>query len=625
MKHIKYIVTSFLLIIGQFSYSQCSNCNANYPSATQSTTSNSLVTVSTCVYGGEYSNYNVTAGETYTWTTCGDSDFDTQLTLFSSGCGGTNLSYNDDDCGLQSTITWTATFTGTVTLLLSQYNCSNVSTCMTIQWACTTCGGGGGTPPANDDPCSAIALPVNSTCTNTTGTNVDATSSVGVPAPGCANYNGGDVWFTVTVPGSGNVQIDVSDAGGFTDGGMATYTGSCGSLSLLSCDDDGGTGLFPQIQETGLAPGSTVWVRVWEYGNDNFGDFNICATDAGASTANQDCNTATPICGTNAFSGNSSGGGIQELTASNQGCLSTEHESSWYTFTALTSGSISMTIAPATSDDYDFALWGPNPSCSPTSAPIRCSYAAGSDPSGSYNTGLGNGAVDNSEGVSGDNWVAPLNVVAGEVYVLLIDNFTASSNPFNLSWGGTASLDCTILPVNLLKFIAESKKNHNLLKWKTASEVNNDYYIIEKSFDGINYKQIGKVNANGNSSNVTEYDFKDKDINYDIVYYKLTQVDYNGEFENLGVVYISKEVDEISVFPNPASKELNFKFKNIDNQQYTIEYVDVTGRIVKEIIVKNNTNEVKSNVFSTLNNGFYLIKIIDSNGNIIKTSSIVKN
>ncbi|NRA13253.1 MAG: hypothetical protein HRT57_15005, partial [Crocinitomicaceae bacterium] len=131
----------FSLFSNQVS-AQCSNCNANYPAGTFATTSPALTTVNTCIYGGEYSNYSVTAGETYTWTTCGDASFDTQLTLTSGGCGGANLTYNDDDCGLQSTITWTATFTGTVTLLVSQYNCANVSLCMTVQWACTTCGAG---------------------------------------------------------------------------------------------------------------------------------------------------------------------------------------------------------------------------------------------------------------------------------------------------------------------------------------------------------------------------------------------------------------------------------------------------------------------------------------------------
>ncbi|MEA1873369.1 MAG: hypothetical protein U9N51_02930, partial [Bacteroidota bacterium] len=115
---------------------QCSNCNANYPSGTFSTTSSTLTTVSTCMYGGEYAYFNVTSGATYTWTTCGDSSFDTQLTLFSgSSCGGTSLAYNDDACSLQSTITWTATFTGTVTILVSEYYCNNYSACMTLQWS----------------------------------------------------------------------------------------------------------------------------------------------------------------------------------------------------------------------------------------------------------------------------------------------------------------------------------------------------------------------------------------------------------------------------------------------------------------------------------------------------------
>ncbi|UKN01503.1 PKD domain-containing protein [Paracrocinitomix mangrovi] len=125
------------------SVGQCSNFNAQFPSGTQSTTSNSLTTVTTCQYGGEYASYSVTAGETYTWTTCGDTDFDTQLTLWNTAHTIT-YAYNDDDCGLQSTITWTATFTGTVDVLLSQFSCNSNSTCMTVQWACTTCGLGGG-------------------------------------------------------------------------------------------------------------------------------------------------------------------------------------------------------------------------------------------------------------------------------------------------------------------------------------------------------------------------------------------------------------------------------------------------------------------------------------------------
>ena len=134
-------------------------------------------------------------------------------------------------------------------------------------------------PPGNDDPCSATALPVNAACAYTSGTNVGATASAGVPAPGCASYNGGDTWFSVVVPAGGDVTITADNNGGFTDGGMAAYSGACGALTLISCDDDGGPGLHGLLALTGQTPGATLFIRYWEFGNNVFGTFDICATD----------------------------------------------------------------------------------------------------------------------------------------------------------------------------------------------------------------------------------------------------------------------------------------------------------------------------------------------------------
>ena len=75
-------------------------------------------------------------------------------------------------------------------------------------------------PPANDDPCNATPLTVGATCNYTTATNAWATTTTGIPDPGCANYLGGDVWFSVVVPAGGILQID-TQTGGITDGGMA--------------------------------------------------------------------------------------------------------------------------------------------------------------------------------------------------------------------------------------------------------------------------------------------------------------------------------------------------------------------------------------------------------------------
>ncbi|OBX21499.1 MULTISPECIES: T9SS type A sorting domain-containing protein [Bizionia] len=134
------------------------------------------------------------------------------------------------------------------------------------------------TVPPNDNPCNAIPLTVNSSCSFATYTNEFATATSGVPAPGCGSYSGGDVWFTAVVPASGILIVD-TDTGVITDSGIAFYSGTCAGLTLIECDDDGSNnGFMSSITRTGLTPGQTIFIRVWEYGNDNNGTFDICAT-----------------------------------------------------------------------------------------------------------------------------------------------------------------------------------------------------------------------------------------------------------------------------------------------------------------------------------------------------------
>lgn len=145
--------------------------------------------------------------------------------------------------------------------------------------------------PANDEPCNAISVTASTSCTYQTFSNDNSTATVGPPDPGCANYLGADVWFQVTVPAGGALNFD-SQAGGITDGGMAIYTGTCGNLTLIDCDDDSSpNGLMPFISVGGLAPGSTVWIRFWEYGGNSTGTFGLCVVIPPPPPANDEpCN-----------------------------------------------------------------------------------------------------------------------------------------------------------------------------------------------------------------------------------------------------------------------------------------------------------------------------------------------
>ncbi|MDH6251891.1 gliding motility-associated-like protein [Chryseobacterium sp. H1D6B] len=146
-----------------------------------------------------------------------------------------------------------------------------------------------------------------------------------------------------------------------------------------------------------------------------------------------DCISAIPVCGNSNISYTPSGPGTILENLSNPGCLmQNEHFSVWYSFTVATTGTLAFTIdANVNSDDYDFAVYGPNITCAAMGPPIRCNYA-GSSPTG--NTGLELTPTGSSY------WEAALNVVAGETYYLIIDNFQSTANGFSLTWTGTASL-----------------------------------------------------------------------------------------------------------------------------------------------------------------------------------------
>jgi PKD repeat protein len=218
-------------------FSQCSNCNSNYPSALQTITPGQTLTVSTLIYGGEYSYYSVIAGVTYTWSTCGSTGFDTYLTLFQGGtCGsGTVLSYNDDACGLQSTIIWTATFTGTVTLLVSEYGCATNTTPMTLTWSAKGDSKGGnksgGGDCTNADPF----------CTGTTYTfpmNTGTTAESG-PNYACLCMVPDPVWYYLLIDNSGPISIGISSPSNDVDfvcwGPFTSPTAQCTAGLTANC------------------------------------------------------------------------------------------------------------------------------------------------------------------------------------------------------------------------------------------------------------------------------------------------------------------------------------------------------------------------------------------------------
>lgn len=177
--------------------------------------------------------------------------------------------------------------------------------------------------------------------------------------------------------------------------------------------------------------------------------------------ANNDCRDTRDrlVCGNQTFSDNSDGPGRNDFqsSANDQGCLSTgEHESAWYQIKIQTSGTLTFVIDPTSNDDYDFAVYGPNKTCEALGSPIRCSYALGQS-----NTGLSLTATDLSEGVPGDGFVRYLDVVEGETYFIIVDNFSTTNNGFTFQWGGSAELSAIKAEFNFTQSCNGVSMNNN--------------------------------------------------------------------------------------------------------------------------------------------------------------------
>ncbi len=439
------------------------------------------------------------------------------------------------------------------------------------------------TSTITNDLCSGaipITVGAGGICTEVTGTNSGASDS-GVSSPGCANYLGGDVWYSVTVPASGNVTfgVDYAISNSISDGGMAIYSGTCGSLSMITCDDDGGTGLLPNIQATGLTPGSTVFVRFWEYGNDVQGNFDLCFSEPIPSLTNQDCVSSLPICTSSTFGGNSDGpGSISDLYSTNDDCLSGENQTSWLYLEISTPGNFKFTITPDNgTDDYDFAVWhypgGTGQTCPPADGTVtRCSFGAGAGFGGSYDTGLDDGAIvggsgpgDQSESASGDNWVDEIAVATGDVVVMVIDNYSSTTSPYTLNFTGNAGLDCTILPTELLTYYVSANGDDNEIHWVTASEKNNDYFTIEHSTDGKEWEVITKVKGAGSSDEKLYYSTRDLNVEKRVNYYRFHQTDFDGTSSNYKIVSIDNSMTDkmVVVTTNLLGQEVDSNYRGI--------------------------------------------------------------
>lgn len=119
------------------------------------------------------------------------------------------------------------------------------------------------------------------------------------------------------------------------------------------------------------------------------------------------------------------------------------------------------------------------------------------------------------------------------------------------------------LPVELIDFSVEKDGNNNILTWKTASEINSDYYILENSTDGYNFKMVALLPGAGNTNTITDYKathiYPEKSINY----YRLIQVDINGVYDVFDIISVDNSDKEVEKIIDMMGREVEMDFEGI--------------------------------------------------------------
>ncbi|MDF1864173.1 MAG: T9SS type A sorting domain-containing protein [Saprospiraceae bacterium] len=156
--------------------------------------------------------------------------------------------------------------------------------------------------------------------------------------------------------------------------------------------------------------------------------------------------------------------------------------------------------------------------------------------------------------------------------------------------GVQQAFEVTNLPIELLYFEAKATKTNQVeLSWETATEVNNDYFTIERSQDSRDWESLGKVTGSGTTTEAQSYSQADESPYKGLSYYRLKQTDYDGSFSYSEIRSVRIGYDEISIYPNPFEGYLN-----ISSEDYPLDYKiwDYSGKLLQSGELKGGTGHL---------------------------------
>lgn len=191
----------------------------------------------------------------------------------------------------------------------------------------------------------------------------------------------------------------------------------------------------------------------------------------------------------------------------------------------------------------------------------------------------------------------------------------------------------SILPVGLVDFKAiwnDNKQTEAFLSWTTKTEINNEFFFLEKSTDAIHFEDIARIDGAGNSQTEIEYSFIDRNIPEEDqnIFYRLRQVDFDGTITYSDIEVLQKEegIEIITLYPNPNFGKFNVVLSSSVSTSATVIITDRLGKMVQNnyIEVQKGVTNIPTNL-TEVSSGNYMLQIETAKGNYFSSARFILN
>ncbi len=238
-----------------------------------------------------------------------------------------------------------------------------------------------------------------------------------------------------------------------------------------------------------------------------------------------------------------------------------------------------------------------------------------------------NGVFSNPNGAT--TYFTPLNYLSdtiGYVSVTITDacnRLNLVSVPFNYS--------PSLLPVTMAAFRAKVNVNDQVdLEWMTMSEVNNDYFTIERSADGWRWDEVARVEGAGTTTTATKYGHTDEQPLPGISWYRLRQTDYNGRSEVFSRAQVNLPLRNVragslKAFPNPFDKSLTAQFTADQNEEVSLQLLTLEGKKIydERIVTGEGVNSISLSLPANINPGIYMLHVTNESS-MVASAKVLK-